>query len=192
MLKRKHTIQGSAGLIVIFIIMALCLSSSIVMGLLLFKKHYKSDVAAETKNTESQGLYLEYSSMIDELKSQKNKILQREEQLNRQSIRIRKLENELTIARQRLENLHEETAVNITMLEKNEEKNLRKLAKLYSNMDPTQAAPILAGLDDDIIANILVRMKERQAARLLGSFAVENANSKDRAALISKKIRKMN
>jgi len=191
MLKKNTTIQGSAALIIIFIIMALCLSSSVVMGLLLFKKQQKTNVAENT-SAESQGLYMEYSSMIDELKSQKNKVLQREEQLNRQAIRIRKLENELTTARQRLENLHEETAVNITKLEKNEEKNLRKLAKLYSNMDPSQAAPILAGLDDDIIANILVRMKERQAARLLGSFAVENANSKDRAALISKKIRKMN
>ena len=191
MLKKSNTIQGSAALLIVFILMALCLSSSVVMGLLLFKKNHTDDVA-ENKNSESQGLYLEYSSMIDELQSQKDKIGQREEQLNRQSIRIKKLENELAVARQRLEELHDETAVNITKLEENEEKNLRKLAKLYSNMDPTQAAPILAGLDDDIIASILVRMKERQAARLLGSFAVESAETKKRAALISKKIRKMN
>jgi len=42
-----------------------------------------------------------------------------------------------------------------------------RLAKMYENMKPAQAAPILSGLEMDIVLDIMQRMKEREAARIL-------------------------
>ncbi len=42
-----------------------------------------------------------------------------------------------------------------------------KLAKVYEMMKPAQAAPILAGLEVDVVLDIMGLMKERPAARIL-------------------------
>ncbi len=45
-----------------------------------------------------------------------------------------------------------------------------KLAKLYEAMKPDKAAPILATLEMDIVLDIIRRMKERPAARILANM----------------------
>jgi flagellar motility protein MotE (MotC chaperone) len=50
------------------------------------------------------------------------------------------------------------------------ERSAIRLAKMYENMKPAQAAPILSALDMDIILDILARMKEREAARILAKM----------------------
>ena len=50
------------------------------------------------------------------------------------------------------------------------ERSAIRLAKMYENMKPAQAAPILSALDMDIILDILARMKEREAARILANM----------------------
>ncbi|MDO9172623.1 MAG: hypothetical protein Q7W29_12425 [bacterium] len=44
---------------------------------------------------------------------------------------------------------------------------IAKLAKVYEAMKPASAAPILASLDMDIVLEIMSRLKDRQAARIL-------------------------
>lgn len=55
------------------------------------------------------------------------------------------------------------------------ERSARHLAKVYENMKPAQAAPILASLEMETVVDILVRMKERNAARILASMDAESA-----------------
>ena len=45
-----------------------------------------------------------------------------------------------------------------------------RLAKMYENMKPAQAAPILSALEMDILLDIMTRMKEREAARILAKM----------------------
>jgi flagellar motility protein MotE (MotC chaperone) len=47
------------------------------------------------------------------------------------------------------------------------EKSAAKLAKMYEAMKPAQAAPIISALELDIILDIMTRMKERPAAKIL-------------------------
>lgn len=47
------------------------------------------------------------------------------------------------------------------------ERSSVKLAKMYEAMKPAQAAPIMQALDMEIILDIMGRMKERQAAKIL-------------------------
>ncbi len=51
------------------------------------------------------------------------------------------------------------------------ERSAYRLAKMYENMKPAQAAPILAALEMDVILDIMKRMKEREAARILANMA---------------------
>ncbi len=50
------------------------------------------------------------------------------------------------------------------------ERSATKLAKMYEAMKPAQAAPIMQSLDLEIILDIMGRMKERQAAKILSKM----------------------
>ena len=50
------------------------------------------------------------------------------------------------------------------------EASANHLAKVYENMKPAQAAPIIAALEMDTILDVMSRMRERQAARILASM----------------------
>ena len=49
-------------------------------------------------------------------------------------------------------------------------KAFEKLAKMYEAMKPEKAAPILAALEMDVVLDIMRRMKDRPAARILASM----------------------
>jgi len=55
-------------------------------------------------------------------------------------------------------------------LNEERERSAIRLAKMYENMKPRQAAPIMSALDMEIILDILARMKEREAARILANM----------------------
>jgi len=50
------------------------------------------------------------------------------------------------------------------------DRSAAKLAKMYEAMKPAQAAPIMGSLDIEIILDIMSRMKERQAAKILAKM----------------------
>ncbi|MBU8871877.1 MAG: hypothetical protein KOO60_13505 [Gemmatimonadales bacterium] len=50
------------------------------------------------------------------------------------------------------------------------ERSAAKLAKMYEAMKPAQAAPIISALELDIILDIMIRMKERPAAKILSKM----------------------
>ena len=50
------------------------------------------------------------------------------------------------------------------------ERSAAKLAKMYEAMKPAQAAPIISALELDIILDIMTRMKERPAAKILSNM----------------------
>jgi flagellar motility protein MotE (MotC chaperone) len=56
------------------------------------------------------------------------------------------------------------------ILTQEQERSAGRLAKMYENMKPAQAAPILSALEMDVLLDIMTRMKERQAARILASM----------------------
>ncbi len=50
------------------------------------------------------------------------------------------------------------------------ERSAAKLAKMYEAMKPAQAAPIIQTLDMEIILDIMSRIKDRQAAKILSKM----------------------
>ena len=61
-----------------------------------------------------------------------------------------------------------------------EKKRVSKLARLYNEMKPEDAAKILEGMEDDIVISILQKMDESQVSQILTCFDT------DRAANITK------
>ena len=61
-----------------------------------------------------------------------------------------------------------------------EKKRVSKLARLYNEMKPEDAAKILEGMEDDIVISILQKMDESQVSQVLTKFDT------DRAANITK------
>ncbi len=50
------------------------------------------------------------------------------------------------------------------------QKNLRRLANIYAAMKPADAAPIMARLDETEVTHILMRMRQRNAAKIMSEF----------------------
>lgn len=61
-----------------------------------------------------------------------------------------------------------------------EKKRVSKLARLYNEMDPAEAAKIMENMENDIVIAIFQRMDESQVAQIMTSF------DSDKAASISK------
>ncbi|ORU00402.1 hypothetical protein D081_0925 [Anaerovibrio sp. JC8] len=56
-----------------------------------------------------------------------------------------------------------------------EKKRVSKLARLYNEMKPEEAAKIMEGMDDDIVISILQRMDESQVSQVLTKFDTDRA-----------------
>lgn len=58
----------------------------------------------------------------------------------------------------------------IKLRQQEENKKISKMARLYANMKPEEAASIMKQLDDDAIIAVLNRMEEEQAAKIFALF----------------------
>lgn len=104
--------------------------------------------------------------------------------------RKEKLEERLKIIRNELGETREKLAEERKKFEKQVEsndslrqENTKRLSKIYSEMDPEEAANIMSSLQDQLIIDILSTMRDkRQKAEIMGGF------SKSRAARISRKM----
>ena len=64
-------------------------------------------------------------------------------------------------------------------------KRVSQLAKVYEAMRPEEVAPILEALDEATAIRILMKIKQRQAGKILGALTLE------RAATFSRKITRL-
>lgn len=71
-------------------------------------------------------------------------------------------------------------------LSEEEEKNLKRLSTIYSKMKAQRVAGILNVMDVETVAALLVRMQDKDAAKILGEIGVREP---DRAAVISNIIK---
>lgn len=68
-----------------------------------------------------------------------------------------------------------ETPEAIAKAKAEEAKNISRLARLYGNMKPEEAAPIMRELDDDLVVNLLKKMEDEQAAKILAVMEPQRA-----------------
>jgi len=78
---------------------------------------------------------------------------------------------------------------NLFRIKEDEAGNLKKLAKMYTAMEPASAARILRELDDAIVVKILTLVKEQETALILESLSRMGEAETRRAAAISESLR---
>jgi len=90
-----------------------------------------------------------------------------EEELRRLNRRFRQQEEELAGLIQELTELREE--------KRSEEERMRKLVKIYSEMEAVDAARIILSLEEDLAIDILLNLKEKETAAILTNLDPETA-----------------
>lgn len=90
-----------------------------------------------------------------------------EEELERLNRRLRQQEVDLASLTQELAELREE--------KKNEEESMRKLVRIYSEMEASDAARIILSLEEDLAIDILLNLKEKETAAILTNLDPETA-----------------
>jgi flagellar motility protein MotE (MotC chaperone) len=95
---------------------------------------------------------------------------------------LTKKEKELKDWQAKLEKREADVNKKLLVIEQAQSNRIVQLAKLYDNMDPTAAAQVMAGIDDETVIQVLPRMKTQNAASVLAQMQPQ------RAAMLSKKM----
>ena len=131
----------------------------------------------------------ELDQIVADLKSERDTLAAREKQLNDLAARLKAERAELDDALKGIKKIQEQVDKNLFRIKEEETGNLKKLAKMYTAMEPASAARILRELDDTIVVKILTLVKEPETALILESMSRMGEAETRRAAAISESLR---
>jgi flagellar motility protein MotE (MotC chaperone) len=144
---------------------------------------------ANTKGPSWDFFNPELDHIIADLKSERDALETREKQLDALATRLKAERAELDEALNSIKKIQQQVDRDVFRIKEEEAGNLKKLAKMYSAMDPASAARILRELDDAIVVKILTLVKEPETALILQSLARMGEAETRRAAGISEHLR---
>ena len=117
------------------------------------------------------------SDYIYKLSERKKVLDAREEELNKKAAEI---EAQKAVIEKKLVELEEYRTKISTMLQdriKSDDSKVETLVQVYTNMKPGQAAKIFETMDEDLVIDILSRMKKKSAAEILNLIKTEKAQA---------------
>ncbi|HWU44850.1 MAG TPA: hypothetical protein VN132_15465, partial [Bdellovibrio sp.] len=145
----------------------------------------KSDGAADEKQnaaTDEKAKDEKSAAMtsddLDHLKklSERQKELDaREEELNRQEVELQKQKEELEKRLAELDGMRGKISDMLQDRVKADDQKIDTLVQMYSNMKPPQAAKVFETMDEDLVVEILGRMKKKNAADIMNLLKPEKA-----------------
>ncbi|AGH96357.1 MotE family protein [Pseudobdellovibrio exovorus] len=109
------------------------------------------------------------------LAERKKQLDQREEELNKLAEKIEKQKVEIAEKLQKLEETRARISTALEEKIRDDDTKVDTLVQMYSNMKPQQAAKVFETLDEDLVIEILGRMKKKNAADILNLIAPEKA-----------------
>ena len=128
--------------------------------------------ALHPKEVELQRLLLEVTQQRAALEEREKPLAARETQLEVQRRALEELREQLDRAEKDLRHL---ASVEV---KEDQFKNIKKLGKIWSKMEPTEVVPIVKGLDPELTTNVLASMSEPQAAAILGAMGASPDSAK--------------
>jgi len=131
----------------------------------------------------------EADELVAELKAEKTAVAAREQQLNDMAVRLQAEQSELGQVTQSVRLLQTDFDNSVIHVKADETANLKKLAKVYSEMAPETAATILAEMGDVAIVKIMLFMKDPETSAILEALAKKGQAEAHRTALISERLR---
>lgn len=131
----------------------------------------------------------EADQLVAELKAEKDALKKKEQDLNDLAARLESERSELNLVTQSVHQLQIDFDQNVVRISEEETTNLKKLAKVYADMDPGNAAKIFEEMDDVAVIKIMVFMKDNETAAIWEAMAKEGQAEAKRAALLSDRLR---
>jgi flagellar motility protein MotE (MotC chaperone) len=131
----------------------------------------------------------EADQLITELKLEKTALEKKERQLNDLSTRLAAERTEVNQATQSVHLLQVDFDKNVVRVQEEETANLKKLAKVYSDMAPESASKVFSQMDDPSIVKIMVFMKDTDTAAVLEAMAKTGVTDAKRVAGLSESLR---
>jgi len=131
-------------------------------------------------------------SLIAELRQEKERLSAKESDLASLEAHIKSEKAELEKTRAEIEAIRDEISQAVPRVEEAEVKNIKSLAKTYSNVKPAAAVTIFKEMDDNTIVKILSFMKAETAGAILAEMSRQQDKEESmakRAAKISDKLR---
>ena len=132
-------------------------------------------VNADSKALSVEGKKLEDAEYMFKLAERKKQLDQRENDLNKLAEQIEKQKVEITEKLTKLEATRVQISKALEEKIKADDGKVETLVQMYTNMKPVQAAKIFETLDEDLVIEILGRMKKKSAADILNLIKAEKA-----------------
>ncbi len=151
--------------------------------------HGEASRPAQTRGPSWTFFNPEMDQIVAELKMEKEAMAGREKQLGELEMRLKADRSELDEATKRITKIQDQCNRDLLRIKDDEAGNLKKLAKMYSSMEPASASKIMRELDDAIVVKIMTLMKDAETGGILDAFAKMGDADTKRAAKISENLR---
>lgn len=177
--------------------LAALLNIGVTAGLLYLRRgEFHATAGLPEEQTLAVSLWSFKSASVDglvrELKKQKEELDARQVDLGKVEARIQSERQELEKVRSDIEAMRDAISQRIPRIEESEAKNIKDLAKTYSNIKPSAAVAIFKEMSDDTVVKILSFMKAETAGAILAEMSTQQDKDESmakRAARISDKLR---
>jgi flagellar motility protein MotE (MotC chaperone) len=137
----------------------------------------KVPAATEEKIAEAkpESKSVDESDFLFKLAERKKELDQREEDLNKKSAEIEKQKKDIESKLVQLEDYRTKISTLLKERITVDSSKVDTLVQVYSNMKPIQAAQVFEKMDEDLVIEILSRMKKKSAADILNLIKTEKA-----------------
>lgn len=131
----------------------------------------------------------EIDELMVELRTRRESLVERENQLRAWEARLQAERSELTVITQMVSRAQAEFDKTIVKIRADEAVNLKRLAKTYTEMSPQAATSILKNQDDQVVTKVLLLMKDQEVAGILEQLSKLGDEEAKRASRLAERIR---
>jgi flagellar motility protein MotE (MotC chaperone) len=133
----------------------------------------------------------EFDQWVAQIKSEKNSLDLREQNLNELQTRLNAELQEISTVTQTVAQLQETFDQNVIRFKAQDEDNVKHQAKLMAAMSPEGAIAMLDQMPDDDAVKILFIMKTDDASLILDALSKMGQSQAKRAALLTERLRQV-
>ncbi|MGD0088795.1 MAG: hypothetical protein ABSE73_02640 [Planctomycetota bacterium] len=114
---------------------------------------------------------LKLRRMIVDVQKQRAALEQREKELAARAAQLDQDRTKLDELKAEMNKVEERVKSAAIQMDSDEQHNMKRLAKIWAQMETNEVASLIKGLDPEVVAKVIANMQERQAAPILGAIA---------------------
>jgi flagellar motility protein MotE (MotC chaperone) len=139
------------------------------------KKEDAAAAAEKEAEVKTAALSSDEIDHLTKLNDRKKELDAREEELNRQEVELQAQKVELDKRLKELEDMRGKISNMLETRVKADDQKVDTLVQMYTNMKAPQAAKVFETMDEDLVVEILGRMKKKNAADIMNLLKPEKA-----------------